>query len=130
MIFHKAEEVFFFPGEDRANVISHFIAVAAGLERDVTPREASHRVKLHEVEVVLTFAADLGEDFVEREFLVEEGGAGIKRVGAKVDPGVSATDAFFFFQNGDLVAAMCKKHSGGESAGSCSDNYNVLLQMA
>lgn len=128
VIFHEAMEIVFFPGKDRADVGSHLLAITTRFQGDVAPGEAGHGVKFDEIEVVLTPAADFGEYFIEGEFLVKEGGAGVEGIRAKVDAGISSTDASFFLQNGDLVTAMRKKHGCGESSGSCSDDNDVLLQ--
>ncbi len=97
MIVHETEEVFFFLGENRADICGHFLPVAAGFKRHISPGEPGHGIELHEVEVILALAPDLSEDFVEGELLVKKSGACIKRVGAKVDPCTSATHSVLFF---------------------------------
>ena len=72
MIVHETEEVFFFFGENRADISSHFFAVAASFKRHIPPGKPGHGIELHEVEVIFAFAPDLGENFVEGEFLVKK----------------------------------------------------------
>ena len=86
------------------------MAITAGVERDLAPGEAGHGIEFYEVEIVFTFAAGFGEDFIKGKFLVEESGAGVEGIGAEGEAGVAAPDAVGFFQEGDLVAPMGEEH--------------------
>ena len=128
MIIHEAEKVFRFSGKRLFNIGRHFLAVAAGFEREISPAQAGHGVELDEVHVVSGFAPGLGEDFVEREFLVEKCGTGIVAIRTVLDGGISTSGDFVLFENSDFVSSVGEKHAGGEPAGASANDDDAFVQ--
>lgn len=109
-------------GKGFFDIGGHALDIGGGFHFEFAPGEACHGIEEGEVEVVFGFASGLGEDFVEGEFLVEEGGAGVEREVADFEFGVSTADAVLFFDDGDIEAPMGEDHTCCEASGPGSDD--------